>query len=145
MSIRWIGKNCFPSAILTQNNLSQIERGVECAQTCTFAPPFRRARRFRASRLIELLQTIATREYIKAGFKLAIVVSAYDLIIQHIRSLAIFFLLVARELPMLDQFLRSNADLFHMATFVVSAQGGVYALPMLLPEMLKHFKEWQKL
>ncbi len=42
---------------------------------------------------------------------------------------------------MLDQFLRSNADLFHMATFGVSAQGGVYALPMLLPEMLKHFKE----
>src|SRR5258708_1322829 len=88
--------------------------------------------------LMELLQTIATREYIKAGFKLAIVVSAYDL---HRSTYPEPGNFVAKELPMLDQFLRSNADLFHMTTFGVSAQGGVYALPMLLPEMLKHFKE----
>lgn len=88
--------------------------------------------------LIELLQTIATREYIKAGFKLAIVVSAYDLHRSTYPEPGDF---VAKELPMLDHFLRSNSDLFHMATFGVSAQGGVYALPMLLPEMLKHFKE----
>jgi hypothetical protein len=88
--------------------------------------------------LIELLQTIATREYIKAGFKLGMVVSAYDL---HRSTYSEPGDFVAKELPMLDQFLRSNADLFHIATFGVSAQGAVYALPMLLPEMLKHFNE----
>jgi hypothetical protein len=88
--------------------------------------------------LIELLQTIAVREYIKPAFKLAVVVSAYDLHRSTYPEPADF---VARELPMLGQFLASNADQFMVAIFGVSAQGGVYASPLLLPEMLKHFKE----
>jgi len=88
--------------------------------------------------LIELLQAIATREYISPGFKLAIVVSAYDL---HGATYPEPEDFVAKELPMLDQFLRSNADLFQVAAFGLSAQGGVYASPILLPEMIKHFKE----
>ncbi len=93
------------------------------------------------TQLIELLQTIATRDYVPPGFKIAIVVSAYDLYSATYPEPDDF---VAKELPMLDQFLKSNPNFFKVMTFGVSAQGGVYASPMLLPEMLKYFKELVK-
>jgi len=89
--------------------------------------------------LIEILQAIASRDYVQPGYKLAIIISAYDL---HVGTYPHPEDFVTKELPMLDQFLKSNANIFQVMAFGISAQGGVYASPMLSPEMLKHFKEF---
>lgn len=92
--------------------------------------------------LIELLQIIATRDYFEPGFKLAIIVSAYDLHNEEYPEPEIF---LSKQLPMLDQFLRSNGDLFDATVFGVSAQGSVYASPVLTSEMLINFNELTRL
>jgi hypothetical protein len=83
--------------------------------------------------LVELLQAIATRDYFRPRFRLALVVSAYDRVISGYSEPKDF---VAKELPLLSQFLRSNSDLFDVMVFGVSAQGGIYASPLLLADMV---------
>jgi GTPase SAR1 family protein len=69
-------------------------------------------------KLVELLQFILDR--IQPKLAVAIVVSAWDLI-DHLMSPHEF---IARELPLLQQFLEANEDVFQYSVFGVSAQGG---------------------
>jgi energy-coupling factor transporter ATP-binding protein EcfA2 len=70
------------------------------------------------AKLVELLQFILERRQRK--LQVAVVVSAWDLV-DHLGSPNEF---VARELPLFQQFLEANEDIFQYSVFGVSAQGG---------------------
>lgn len=69
-------------------------------------------------KLVELLQFLLER--MQRRLRVAVVVSAWDLV----DSLGAPHDFVARELPLLHQFLGSNDDLIEHSVFGVSAQGG---------------------
>lgn len=69
-------------------------------------------------KLVELLQFLLERTQRK--LRVAVVVSAWDLV----DNLGAPHEFVARELPLLKQFLETNDDLFEHSVFGVSAQGG---------------------
>lgn len=73
--------------------------------------------------LVELLQFIASREYFKSPFRLALVISAWDQLKDKWSSAAKW---LADEMPFLTQFLESNQRLFDFNVYGVSAQGGDY-------------------
>lgn len=70
------------------------------------------------TKLVELLQFL--RERAQRKLRVAVVVSAWDLV-DRFGPPGEF---VARELPLLQQFLEANDDLFAYSVFGVSAQGG---------------------
>ncbi|MCU1305272.1 MAG: hypothetical protein JWQ87_5556 [Candidatus Sulfotelmatobacter sp.] len=74
--------------------------------------------------LVELLQFILGRDYFRPGFRLAVVISAWDLVDQSVADPSEW---VAKHLPLLGQFLDSNTDAFEVSLYGVSAQGGRYA------------------
>jgi hypothetical protein len=88
-------------------------------------------------KLVELLQAINRQDRPAPRRRLAIVVSAWD-IVQAAAPDATAEQWVQQNRPMLDQFLRSNDDLWDVAVFGVSAQGGV------LPRDAEKFKKLAK-
>lgn len=70
------------------------------------------------AKLVELLQFLLERTQRK--LRVAVVVSAWDLV----DKFGAPHEFVARELPLLQQFLEVNGDLFEYSVFGVSAQGG---------------------
>ena len=80
--------------------------------------------------LVELLQFISGREYFQPPFRLAIIVSAWDLV-AHLWGSAREW--ISHELPLLHEFLDSNEDEFQVEVYGVSAQGGRYASSLLEP------------
>jgi hypothetical protein len=70
-------------------------------------------------KLVELLQFLIERTERK--MRVALVVSAWDLV-ENLRLSPCAF--VARELPLLQQFLEANDDLLEYSVFGISAQGG---------------------
>ncbi|HUW39428.1 MAG TPA: hypothetical protein VMV90_00340 [Rectinemataceae bacterium] len=70
------------------------------------------------AKLVELLQFILERTQRK--LRVAVVVSAWDLV----DNLGTPQEFVSRELPLFQQFLESNEDIFQYSVFGVSAQGG---------------------
>jgi hypothetical protein len=70
--------------------------------------------------LVDLLQIVASRRGSRSPLRLAIVVSAWDLVSAMFSSGEAF---VQHELPLLDQFLKWNPSLFQVSVFGVSAQG----------------------
>lgn len=70
------------------------------------------------AKLVELLQFLLERT--QRSLRVAVVVSAWDLV----DKLGAPHEFVARELPLLQQFLEANNDLFEYSVFGVSAQGG---------------------
>lgn len=70
------------------------------------------------AKLVELLQFL--RERTERRLRVAVVVSAWDLV-DHLGAPHEF---LARELPLLRQFLEANDDLLEHSVFGVSAQGG---------------------
>jgi len=80
--------------------------------------------------LVELLQFISSREYFQPPFRLAIIVSAWDLV-AHLRSTPREW--ISRELPLLQEFLDSNEGTFQAQFYGLSAQGGRYASSLLEP------------
>ncbi|MDB6027360.1 MAG: hypothetical protein JWM68_3583 [Verrucomicrobiales bacterium] len=87
--------------------------------------------------LVELLQFISSRDYFQAPFRLAIIVSAWDLLMEMKTTPAEY---IQREMPLLQQFLNANIDKFEVAIYGVSAQGGRYASPMIVGSMVKDAK-----
>jgi hypothetical protein len=84
--------------------------------------------------LVELLQVIASREYFRAPFRLAIVLSAFDVV----KSLGLTpKQFISRQLPLLDQYLTSNSYLFDVTIYGISAQGGRYVSPEISPVMIQ--------
>lgn len=73
--------------------------------------------------LVELLQFIAGREYFKPPFRLALVISAWDILKETGISPAKWFV---TQVPLLSQFLESNRNIFEYTIYGVSAQGGDY-------------------
>ncbi len=73
--------------------------------------------------VVELLQFIASREYFKPPFRLALVISAWDQLQSKCNSAAKW---LADEMSFLAQFLESNRRLFDFKVYGVSAQGGDY-------------------
>ena len=73
--------------------------------------------------LIELLQFIAMQEYFRPQFKLAVVVSAWDLLAALRTDPAKWF---SDQLPMLRQYFDSNSYLFQTYIYGLSAQGAQY-------------------
>lgn len=73
--------------------------------------------------LVEMVQIIATRDYFRPKFRLAIIVSAWD----EAKLLGISpKQYLEKELPLLDQFLKSNSRNFEVECFGLSAQGARY-------------------
>ncbi|MCC7518807.1 MAG: hypothetical protein IT578_06440 [Verrucomicrobiae bacterium] len=73
--------------------------------------------------LVELLQFMMRRPYFRPPFRLAITVSAWDLVTpSHINPED----LVAQQLPLLKQFLSSHRKSFEVGFYGISAQGGKY-------------------
>lgn len=89
--------------------------------------------------LVELLQIISSRDYFQGPLKLAIVISAFDLVSQLSPDQY-----VSRELPLLRQFLAANEASFEFRFYGISAQGGNYASPLLLDNMLKDLPTFSK-
>lgn len=87
--------------------------------------------------LVELLQFILGRDYFRPPFRLAIVVSAWDLV-SHMEKTPEEW--VSSELPLLRQFLACNSEMFTAEFYGVSAQGGRYASSLLMAENLKNAK-----
>lgn len=73
--------------------------------------------------VVELLQFLMGNENFKSPFRLAIAVSAWDLVAPSKVSPQDW---VKRQLPLLNQFFASHGDKFHVAFYGVSAQGGKY-------------------
>lgn len=73
--------------------------------------------------LIELLQFMMRHSHFRAPFRLAIAISAWDLVAPSKVSPEDW---VARQLPLLNQFLSSNRKSFEVGFYGVSAQGGNY-------------------
>lgn len=78
--------------------------------------------------LVDILQFMSGRSYFRPGFRLAVVVSAWDCVTPKDRRPSDW---IKTELPLLKQFLESNEDLFEVSFYGISAQGGRYALPHL--------------
>jgi hypothetical protein len=76
--------------------------------------------------LVDLLQIIAS--FSKKPLKLTVMVSAWDVIAYsidpHLRVSPKEW--IKKELPLLDQFLLTNSDMFESTVFGISAQGGAY-------------------
>jgi hypothetical protein len=73
--------------------------------------------------LVELLQFLTSNQFFKPPFKLAIVVSAWDEIAASKLKPSAW---LNQQLPLLDQYLASHKDKFHVSFFGISAQGGKY-------------------
>ncbi|MCS6295965.1 MAG: hypothetical protein H8K09_07020 [Nitrospira sp.] len=84
--------------------------------------------------LVELLQIIAGRDYFSPPFRLAVVISAWDLIGATSKSPDDW---ISSELPLLNQYLTSNRTSFEVAYYGLSAQGGRYAAVQFLPTDFK--------
>ena len=74
--------------------------------------------------LVDLLQFISSREYFRPPFRLGIVVSAWDVLVKLHAAPADW---ISGQLPLLRQFLDCNEEIFDIAFYGVSAQGGRYA------------------
>jgi hypothetical protein len=85
-------------------------------------------------KLVELLQVLSNRDYFQPRFRVAVIISAFDLLLKTEITPQSFF---ERELPLLKQFLDGNQHLFEAALFGISAQGGRYASPIIQASMLK--------
>jgi hypothetical protein len=73
--------------------------------------------------LVELLQLLRERPLSASFRKLAIVLSAWDKVEEEGRSPSLF---LEERLPLLHQYLTSNADGWNYKMYGVSAQGGDY-------------------
>jgi hypothetical protein len=71
-------------------------------------------------RLVDLLQFLLAPPFRRGCRRLAVVISAWDVIPQKIKPSD----WLAREMPLLDQFLRNNPGSFEVRTYGISAQGG---------------------
>jgi hypothetical protein len=71
--------------------------------------------------LVELLQFLLVRIADRTPFRIAIIVSAWDLVCQQGRSPEEW---LTRHLSLLDQYLKGNPELFTTRVYGVSAQGG---------------------
>jgi hypothetical protein len=72
-------------------------------------------------RLVDLLQFLLVPPFQRRCRRLAVVVSAWDVIPEPKVQPSEW---LAREMPLLDQFLKNNPDSFEVRTYGVSAQGG---------------------
>jgi hypothetical protein len=91
--------------------------------------------------LVDILQFMAGRSHFHAPFRLAVVVSAWDLVRPANRQPSKW---VATELPLLKQYLDSNGELFETSFYGVSAQGGRYALPHFFAGNFKNAQPFAK-
>lgn len=87
--------------------------------------------------LVELLQFISGRDYFHPPFRLAIIVSAWDLVSHMWKNAGDW---VSSELPLLREFLDSNKGSFEVEFYGVSAQGGRYASSLLCAGNFKDAK-----
>jgi hypothetical protein len=82
--------------------------------------------------VVELLQFISSSDDFNPPFRLAVVISAWDQLVNLKRSPSDW---LSIEFPLVDQFLASNKDKFEIAVFGVSAQGADYSQIVQLVEM----------
>jgi len=73
--------------------------------------------------LVELLQFLKSQPHFRSPFRLAIAVSAWDLVVVSKMTPENWF---QEQLPLLSQFLASNHSSFEVAFYGISAQGGNY-------------------
>lgn len=71
-------------------------------------------------RLVDMLQFLTRMPFRRAKRRLAVVISAWDLVSPAQRDPAAW---LARELPLVDQFLKTNGRWFEVSAYGVSAQG----------------------
>jgi len=83
--------------------------------------------------LVEILQFISSRDYFKPVFRLVVVVSAWDQLVNEKESPSEW---IAKTFPLLNQFLESNKGTFETAVYGVSAQGADYSEAAKLAEMV---------
>ena len=72
-------------------------------------------------KIVDLLQFLYIQDYLQKPFKIAVILSAWDLISDLIDNPSQW---ITERLPLLDQYLKSNSDMFPHRFYGVSAQGG---------------------
>lgn len=72
-------------------------------------------------KLIDLLQFLCIQDYLQKPFKVAVIISAWDLISDQTNNPTQW---LADRLPLLNQYLKSNPEIFPHRIYGVSAQGG---------------------
>lgn len=72
-------------------------------------------------KLVDLLQFLCIQDYLQKPFKIAVIISAWDLISDQTTNPAQW---LAERLPLLSQYLKSNPEIFPHRHYGVSAQGG---------------------
>ncbi len=73
--------------------------------------------------LVELLQFLKSQHHFRPPFRLAIAISAWDLVVASKMTPENW---IQEQLPLLSQFLASNRSSFEVAFYGISAQGGNY-------------------
>jgi hypothetical protein len=119
-----------PNRIDTVNDLADIVGGAvseeevsgETSQLAT--KPWDIEKTPTQVQLVELLQFVSSREYFRSPFRVAILVSAWDILVGLPETPAKW---VSDQLPLLRQFLDCSEGIFDVAFYGVSAQGGRYA------------------
>lgn len=99
---------------------------VEAAEPATSAPPptpWDVEKAPTQVQLVELLQFLKSQPHFRPPFRLAIAISAWDLVAVSKMSPESW---VQEQLPLLRQFLTSNCSSFEVAFYGISAQGGNY-------------------
>jgi Double-GTPase 1 len=91
-------------------------------------------------KLVEILQTIAHLRRTSSRFRVAIVVSAWDSVNVRITFPSEW---IAKRTPLLNQYLKSNASIFEVEIFGVSAQGGSYKGN--IQELLSKDNPWERI
>jgi hypothetical protein len=107
-------------------SLIDDEVAAEAAEPATAAPPATPWDIERAPtqvQLVELLQFLKRQPHFRPPFRLAIAISAWDLVLASKMNPENW---VQEQLPLLSQFINSNRSLFECAFYGISAQGGNY-------------------
>jgi Double-GTPase 1 len=84
-------------------------------------PPFDPAKIPLQVRLVDLLQSLRFKPFDKKPFRIAVIVSAWDLTGESLPDVWL-----AKKMPLLDQFLRGGEVADALRVYGVSAQGGVF-------------------
>lgn len=91
-------------------------------------------------KIVDLLQFLSRSGEVSLPIKLAVVVSAWDLVSQVYSDPTVW---LRKRVPLLSQFLAANDDAFRYATFGISAQGG--RLPLDADALLNHIEQLNRI
>lgn len=112
-----------PVAIETAESYALSMGETPATQSSVEVEPFDLRKVATQVQLVDLLQMIASRRPPLDSMRVALIVSAWDLVEDQGTTPSGW---IQKRLPLLDQFLKSNSSIFPVRVYGVSAQGGRY-------------------